>query len=82
MVHAGLGVTLLPESAVTRDIHPGENVALLELRPESPSRTVGLAWRTSSARGPAYRVLGELIAGAAKEAMPRRVGRRRAAAAR
>jgi LysR family hydrogen peroxide-inducible transcriptional activator len=82
MVHAGLGVTLLPESAVTRDIHPGESVALLELRPESPTRTVGLAWRTSSARGPAYRMLGELIAAAAKEAMPPRLARRRAASTR
>jgi LysR family hydrogen peroxide-inducible transcriptional activator len=67
MVHAGLGVTLLPETAVGRDVHPGDGVALLELQPTSPVRTVGLAWRASSARAPAYRVLGDLIADAARQ---------------
>jgi LysR family hydrogen peroxide-inducible transcriptional activator len=71
MVHAGLGVTLLPISAVSRDIRPGGGVSLLELQPTSPTRTVGLAWRASSARAGSYRVLGELIADAAQDAMPR-----------
>jgi len=79
MVHAGLGVTLLPETAIARDIRPNERVALLELQPESPTRTVGLAWRTSSARGATFRMLGELIAAAAKEAMPPRGARFRRA---
>lgn len=72
MVHAGLGVTLLPETAVGRDIHPGGGVALVELQPTSPSRTVGLAWRASSARVGAYRVLGDLIAEAVRDVMPSR----------
>lgn len=70
MVHAGLGVTLLPESALSREIHTSGRVALVELRPEPPTRQVGLAWRASSARGPAYRQLGELIRIAATEVMP------------
>ncbi len=70
MVHAGLGVTLVPESAIARDVHPDEGVALLELEPEHPTRSVGLAWRASSAREATYRVLGELIASAADEVMP------------
>ena len=78
MVHAGLGVTLLPESAIARDIHPGEHVVLVELQPESPMRTVGLAWRTSSARADSYRSLGELITAAAAETMTRRADRPRA----
>lgn len=72
MVNAGLGVTLLPQSAISRDIHQNERVALVELRPESPTRAVGLAWRTSSARGATYRTLGKLITAAAHESMPRR----------
>jgi LysR family hydrogen peroxide-inducible transcriptional activator len=72
MVQAGLGVTLVPQSAVTRDVRPGDGVALLDLEPEHPTRNVGLAWRTSSAREPNYRVLGELITAAAAELLPRR----------
>ena len=72
MVHAGLGVTLLPASAVSRDIQPGVGVALLELQPTSPTRTVGLAWRASSARSSAYTALGELIVAAAGEVVPPR----------
>jgi LysR family hydrogen peroxide-inducible transcriptional activator len=64
MVHAGLGVTLLPETAIGRDVHPGDGVALVPIRPTSPTRTVGLAWRASSARSGAYRILGDLIAAA------------------
>lgn len=69
MVGAGLGVTLLPASAVDRDVHDGERVVVRALRAPTPSRTVGLAWRSSSARGPGYRQLGELIATAGRASM-------------
>jgi LysR family hydrogen peroxide-inducible transcriptional activator len=62
MVGAGLGVTLLPASSTARDVHPGGGVAVRELKP-APTRTVGLAWRSSSARADAYRRLGALIEG-------------------
>lgn len=69
MVNAGLGVTLIPQGAIGRDVRPGEHVTLLELRPDNPSRKVGLAWRASSARGASYQLLGELVAAAAEGAM-------------
>ena len=70
MVGAGLGVTLLPASTIGRDAVPVQRVAVRELRP-APSRTVGLAWRTSSARGPAFHRLGEVVAAAGLESMER-----------
>src|SRR5579871_222729 len=69
MVGAGLGVTLLPASTIARDVHPGERVAIREFRSPVPTRTVGLAWRTSSARSSAYRQLGELVADAGRASM-------------
>ncbi|MBV8162051.1 MAG: LysR family transcriptional regulator [Acidimicrobiia bacterium] len=71
MVGAGLGVTLLPAATISRDVHDGENVVVRELRSPTPTRTVGLAWRSSSARGPLYRQLGELVAVAGRQAMRR-----------
>lgn len=61
MVGSGLGVTLLPAGAVDRDVLPAQRVVLRELGPTPPTRTVGLAWRASSARGAAYRRLGEVL---------------------
>jgi LysR family hydrogen peroxide-inducible transcriptional activator len=69
MVGSGLGVTLLPATTVERDVHPGERVVVRELEPTPPSRTVGLAWRSSSARAPAYRQLGDVIGAAARTSM-------------
>ena len=70
MVGAGLGVTLLPASTIGRDVHD-ERVVVRSLQSPVPTRTVGLAWRSSSARGPAYRDLGELVAAAGRESMER-----------
>jgi LysR family hydrogen peroxide-inducible transcriptional activator len=72
MVGSGLGVTLLPATTIERDVHPGERVVVRELEPTPPSRTVGLAWRTSSARAPAYRQLGDVIGAAARTSMAAR----------
>lgn len=63
MVGAGLGVTLLPEMTVEREARPVRSVVVRDLHP-APTRTIGLAWRSSSARGDAYRRLGELVRGA------------------
>lgn len=60
MVGAGLGVTLLPEMTVEREAKPVRNVVVRELLP-APTRTIGLAWRASSARSDAYRRLGAVI---------------------
>ena len=61
MVGSGLGVTLLPAGAVERDLGRDERVVVRDLEPEPPTRTVGLAWRSSSARADAYRRLGGLV---------------------
>jgi LysR family hydrogen peroxide-inducible transcriptional activator len=68
MVGAGMGVTLLPLSTVSRDAAPVQRVAVRELHP-APTRTVGLAWRTSSARAGAYRRLAEVVRAAGEESM-------------
>jgi LysR family transcriptional regulator, hydrogen peroxide-inducible genes activator len=68
MVGAGMGVTLLPVSTVGRDAAPVQRVAVRELHP-APTRTVGLAWRASSARAAAYRGLADLIRAAGEESM-------------
>lgn len=62
MVGSGLGVTLLPAGAVDRDVLPGVRVRIRDLGPTPPTRTVGLAWRSSSARADAYRRLGSVLA--------------------
>ena len=81
MVGAGLGVTLLPASTIDRDVRPGERIVVRDLHP-APTRTIGLAWRSSSARAPVYRELGRLIEAAGKESMKRRRQTRAAAATR
>lgn len=69
MVGSGLGVTLLPATALERDVHPGERVVVRALRPTAPSRSVGLAWRSSSARAATFRELGGVIAAAGRASM-------------
>jgi LysR family hydrogen peroxide-inducible transcriptional activator len=80
MVANGLGVTLLPRSALPLEVRPEAGLATRPFRAPAPSRTVGLAWRRASARGEEFRRLGELLA---REARPlvsgRAPGRRRAA---
>ena len=68
MVGAGLGVTLLPVSTVGRDALPVHGVAIRELSP-APTRTVGLAWRASSARATMFRELADLVRAAGEESM-------------
>src|SRR5512140_1482720 len=48
MVAGGLGITLLPETAAAALVHPP--VAVAALKKPVPGRTIGLSWRTSSAR--------------------------------
>jgi LysR family hydrogen peroxide-inducible transcriptional activator len=60
MVASGVGVTLLPEMAVPIEVRAGE-IATVPFAPPPPTRQVGLAWRPTSARGAAFRLLGEVI---------------------
>jgi len=66
MVAGGLGMTLLPESAADALVQPRGPVALLPFAAPAPGRTIGLAWRTSSARLREFRLLADTMAKAAE----------------
>jgi LysR family transcriptional regulator, hydrogen peroxide-inducible genes activator len=61
MVAGGLGVTLLPEAAAAALVQPKGPVALASFASPAPGRTLGLAWRTSSARLREFRTLAETL---------------------
>ncbi len=61
MVDSGLGVTLLPMLAVRAGALRGTRIATRPLAGPDSSRTIGLAWRASSAQAETYKLLGEVI---------------------
>jgi len=61
MVAGGLGITLLPESAAAALLQRRGPVAGIALASPAPGRTIGLAWRTSSARLREFRLLAETM---------------------
>jgi LysR family hydrogen peroxide-inducible transcriptional activator len=61
MVAGGLGITLLPEAAASALVQPRGPVALAALGKPPPGRTIGLVWRTSSARLREFRMLAEVM---------------------
>jgi LysR family hydrogen peroxide-inducible transcriptional activator len=61
MVANGLGVMLLPESAVAVEVRGRRELTVLPFQPPAPRRRIGLVWRRASARGDDYRSLGELL---------------------
>lgn len=65
MVAGGMGVTLLPEGAAEALVQPRGPVELAGLGKPPPGRTLGLAWRTSSARLREFRLLAETMTEAA-----------------
>ena len=65
MVAGGLGVTLLPETAAEALVQPRGPVELAGFG-KPPSRTLGLAWRTSSARLREFRLLAEVMSDTAE----------------
>ena len=66
MVAGGLGVTLLPEAAAEALVQPRGPVELAAFG-KPPGRTLGLAWRTSSARLREFRLLAETMSEAAEK---------------
>ncbi|GAA1972296.1 LysR substrate-binding domain-containing protein [Catenulispora subtropica] len=50
LVAGGIGVTLLPETAVAVDARPGSGLEARRFAGVAPSRRIGLAYRASSAR--------------------------------
>ncbi|MCA3244570.1 MAG: hydrogen peroxide-inducible genes activator, partial [Alphaproteobacteria bacterium] len=59
LVANGLGITLLPEICTQQALPPG--VRLLHFRAPAPTRTLGLAWRRSSARKAEFTLLGQVL---------------------
>lgn len=66
MVAGGLGVTLLPEAAAAALVQPRGPIDLAAFGRPVPGRTLGLVWRTSSARLREFRLLAETLAQAAE----------------
>jgi LysR family hydrogen peroxide-inducible transcriptional activator len=62
MVAGGMGITLLPEAAADALVQPRGPVDTAPLGKPPPGRTIGLAWRTSSARLREFRLLAETMA--------------------
>lgn len=60
MVASGIGVTLLPEMAVSVEARAGE-IAVVPFAPPPPVRQIGLAWRPTSGLGAGFRALGEYL---------------------
>ena len=61
MVAGGLGVTLLPEAAAAALVPARGAVQLVAFAKPPPGRTIGLAWRTSSARLREFRLFGDVL---------------------
>jgi LysR family transcriptional regulator, hydrogen peroxide-inducible genes activator len=61
MVAAGLGVTLLPASAVPVEVKGDTPVAVARFAKPRPSRTIGVVWRSSSPRSEAIHQVADLI---------------------
>ncbi|GAB3116025.1 LysR substrate-binding domain-containing protein [Novispirillum itersonii subsp. nipponicum] len=61
MVANGLGVTLLPRSALPVEISDGAPVVIRPLDGAVPARTIALVWRRASPRGRDFRLLGDLL---------------------
>jgi LysR family hydrogen peroxide-inducible transcriptional activator len=61
MVATGLGVTLLPESAVALEARPGTGLTTRPFARPVPTRTIGLVWRRTSPADDLYRELSRLL---------------------
>ncbi|MEZ5975407.1 MAG: LysR substrate-binding domain-containing protein [Planctomycetota bacterium] len=68
MVEGGLGITLLPELAVERELAGAPDLVTVPFPVGGPCREVGLAWRQGSPRAAEFRLLGETITQAYAEA--------------
>jgi len=60
MVAAGSGITLLPAMACPVEVRGSDRVVTLPLERRA-SRTIGLAWRSSTSRRTTFEVLAELL---------------------
>ncbi len=68
MVAGGVGVTLLPTMAVEGTARIQPDLAFVPFKRPAPKRTIGLAWRTASARSEEFELLGRSILAARADA--------------
>ena len=61
MVDNGLGVTMLPEMALSAGILEGTDVAACPLAADNPSRDIALVWRKASPREKDFRLLATVL---------------------
>ena len=61
MVAAGMGVTLVPDMAVSNAAFGGVGVKFLPMTKDTPSRQIGLIWRKNSGRADLYRQIGQVL---------------------
>lgn len=66
MVDNGLGVTMLPEMAITAGILDHTQVVARPLAADHPARKIALVWRTGSPRDKEFRLLGDALKKAAE----------------
>ena len=66
MVVAGLGITLLPETAVESPFGSQRGLTIRQFSKPVPTRTVGAVWRKSSTRSEAIAAVCDILAGAVK----------------
>jgi LysR family hydrogen peroxide-inducible transcriptional activator len=71
MVAGGMGITLLPEAAASALVQPRGPVEIAQLGKPPPGRTLGLAWRTSSARLKEFRLLADVMSETAEQELGR-----------
>jgi LysR family transcriptional regulator, hydrogen peroxide-inducible genes activator len=71
MVANGYGVTLVPEVAVDAEVRD-ERIKLLRFAEPQPRRTVGVAWRSTSARKADFAALGRVFVEVLRTSKPRR----------
>jgi len=64
MVDNGLGVTMLPEMAISAGILDHTRIVAKPLEAEHPSRTIALVWRRASPREKDFRLLADLLTAA------------------
>ena len=64
MVANGYGITLLPEMAISSEIHRGGDIRLLRFPAPEPKREIGLAWRKTSPRKAEFAQFGQLLCNA------------------
>jgi LysR family hydrogen peroxide-inducible transcriptional activator len=61
MVAHGYGITLLPDMAISSEVHHRDDIRLLRFAKPEPKREIGLAWRKTSPRKADFKAFAALL---------------------